>query len=366
MSDTLASPTPQRSRFPLALRVLVAAICGTLLGVVFGKTPYVGGFGNAELGQLGILVIKALRALAVPLVLFAILDAFAHTRISPKSGARLIVICLVNVSVAMLIGLTILNTFKPGLTWRGQMESLSLSVGGKAVPVKKSDDPEAPEATLELIPNIAYYVPSSLAKPFVYNNLISVVLIALLAGAALRRVREHAVPGSDEAENGETVVRFVGGVYRVLVQMLEWIVLVVPFAVFAVIADVVGKAGIGVFGVLWVFLLTALGGLAIHSLLYYPLVAWLVGRKSPRVYLGGGADAVLTGLSTNSSLATVPVTLRCLERMKVRPQSARLAALVGTNLNNDGITLYEAIAALFLAQAVGMNLGLDRQISTLR
>ena len=88
-----------------------------------------------------------------------------------------------------------------------------------------------------------------------------------------------------------------------------------------------------------------------------------MGGKGPRQYLGQGADAILTGLSTNSSLATVPVTLRCLTRkMGVSQQSARLAACVGTNLNNDGITLYEAMAALFLAQAYGFDLSLNEQV----
>ena len=86
-----------------------------------------------------------------------------------------------------------------------------------------------------------------------------------------------------------------------------------------------------------------------------------MGKKSPKVYLGQGADAVMTAMSCNSSLATVPVTLRCLERMKVSVQSARLAACVGTNLNNDGVTLYEAMAALFLAQALGYDLPMASQ-----
>ena len=113
-----------------------------------------------------------------------------------------------------------------------------------------------------------------------------------------------------------------------------------------VVAQVVGKSGVGVFSVLWIFLVAMLAGLAAHALIYYPLLAWLVGKKSPKVYLGQGADAILTAVSCNSSLATVPVTLQCLHRMNVSPQSSRLAACVGTNLNNDGITLYEAMAAL--------------------
>jgi Na+/H+-dicarboxylate symporter len=145
--------------------------------------------------------------------------------------------------------------------------------------------------------------------------------------------------------------------------MLHWVVQAVPFAVFGVVAQVVGRSGLAVFQALVGFLFIILLGLAIHSLLYYPLVAWLVGRKSPRVYLGGGADAILTGLSTNSSLATVPVTLRVLtEKIGVSQQSSRLAACVGTNLNNDGITLYEAMAALFLAQAYGFDLTISQQV----
>ena len=124
------------------------------------------------------------------------------------------------------------------------------------------------------------------------------------------------------------------------------------FAVLLVSADVVAKSGLG-FQISLAVLCVMLLGMAIHSLIYYPLMAWLIGRKPPRVYLGEGADAIMTSLSCNSSLATVPVTLRGLERMGVSPQSARLSACVGTQLNNDGITLYEAMAALFLAQAIG-------------
>jgi DAACS family dicarboxylate/amino acid:cation (Na+ or H+) symporter len=354
-------PLSGKRRLPLYVRVLIGVVLGATLGVAFGKEPYpVLGLRNEDLGTLGMLVIKLLRALAVPLVLFAILDAFAKTNIRARQGGRLILICLVNVSVAMLIGLTIMNTLRPGDRWRGQLDEIRTAVQPKGITAKKSDDPDAPGATLALLPNLEYYVPRSLIRPLFYNNIISVVLMALFIGAALRRVRERQTALGD-AGGVLAVERFIEGTYQILIQMLEWVVLAVPFAVFGVVAQVVGAAGLGVFQFLWVFLAVVLLGLALHSLVYYPLVAWLVGRKSPRVYLGRGADAIITGLSTNSSLATVPVTLRCLDRMNVSPASARLAALVGTNLNNDGITLYEAMAALFLAQAVGMNLGMNQQ-----
>jgi Na+/H+-dicarboxylate symporter len=353
-------PPRNRLHVPLYIRVLIGVLLGVALGLSFGKQPIVLGIENKDLGQIGLLVIKLLRALAAPLILFAILDAFARTRISARRGGKLIFICLVNVSVAMAIGLTIMNILRPGEKWQGHLSEMRQAVGVKGMEQKKVEDPEAPGVTLNPVKNLAYYVPSSLVRPFFYNNVITIVLAGLLGGAALRRVKDRQRElGTDSIR---AVERFVEAVYQILIQMLDWVIMAVPFAVFAVVADVVGKSGLKVFSILGVFLATVLIGLAIHSLIYYPLVAWLWGKKPPREYLGKGADAILTGLSTNSSLATVPITLKCLRRMGVSEQSARLSACVGTNLNNDGITLYEAMAALFLAQAVGLNLGLPQQL----
>lgn len=354
-------PRERRPGLPLYARVLIGVVLGAILGVVFQSRPYLFGLRNDDLGQLGMLVIKLLRALATPLILFAILDAFARTRISARHGGRLLFICLVNVSVAMTIGLTIMNVLRPGQAWQGHMDELRQAVNAKPLEMKKADDPDAPKPSLGLIENVSYYVPSSLVRPFLYNSVITVVLLGLLGGAALRAVKERQA--AEGQSSIQTVERFVEAVYQVLIQMLDYVIRAVPFAVFGIVAQVVGKAGLGVFGILGSFLGVILLGLGLHALLYYPLIAWLWGRKPPRVYLGQGADAIFTGLSTNSSLATVPVTLRCLtEKMGVSQQSARLAACVGTNLNNDGITLYEAMAALFLAQAIGSDLSAGQQL----
>ncbi|MEP6808811.1 MAG: dicarboxylate/amino acid:cation symporter [Chthoniobacterales bacterium] len=355
--------TARRWRFfglPLYLRVLIGLAAGILLGVVFGTRPIVFGLRNDDLGQLGFLVIRLLKALAVPLILFAILDAFLKVQISARAGGRLVFICLCNVSVAFAIGLTLMNTLRPGTHWRGRLNEIAGIVQHDAG-LASAPTPETSKVTLDPIKNIAGYVPESLVDPFAHNNVITVVLLGLLGGAALRRVKT----GEDHAGHSERfapVENLIAGLYQMLIQMLAWVVEAVPFAVFGVVAQVVGRSGLGVFHALGNFLFVILLGLILHSLIYYPLVAWFVGKKSPRVYLGGGADAILTGISCNSSLATVPVTLRCLtEKMGVSDASARLAACVGTNLNNDGITLYEAMAALFLAQAYGFDLTLGQQ-----
>jgi Na+/H+-dicarboxylate symporter len=338
---------------PLYVRILLGVLMGVALGLAFGEGQVVPGVGTKDLGDAGMLVIRLLKALAVPLIFFAIVDALLRTDISARSGARLLLICLFNVAVAFTIGLSLLNLLRPGDRWRGRLEEIA---GVAAVEPGSAPSP----VSLSPLKNLEGYVPTSLLDPFAKNNVISVVLIALFAGTALRRVRGAQAAGGRTSV--ATLERLVEAGYETLMVMLTWVVQTIPFAVLGVVASVVGRAGFGAFAALGGYLGVILAGLCIHGLVYYPLMAWLVGRKPPRVYLGGGADAILTGLSTNSSLATVPLTLRCLtERMGVSPESARLSACIGTNLNNDGITLYDAMAALFMAQACGFDLDLGQQ-----
>jgi Na+/H+-dicarboxylate symporter len=341
-----------RQRVPLYAQVLLAVVFGATLGVVFGQEPYLNGLRNEQLGQLGLWVVWILKTLAVPLIFFAIMDSLIRASLPLRQGAKLVTICLINVSVAMMIGLTIMNLWQPGKSWQGHVEDLLHAVPGTSL--KPAITPS--EHPLE---DLLAYIPRTIADPFRSNNIIGVVLLALALGLALRWARTKT------GQAGGTLDRVAWAIERIygwLVTVLWWVILTVPFAVFGVVAHVVGKSGMGVFSALWIFLVAMLLGLAIHALLYYPMVAWIVGKKSPSVYIGQGADAIMTGMSCNSSLATVPITLRCLERMQVSSQSARLAACVGTNLNNDGITLYEAMAALFLAHALGYDLPMSKQI----
>lgn len=341
---------------PLFARVLIGVALGALVGILFGTGNIVLGITTADLGAIGILIVRILKMLAVPLVAFAVLDALVRTNVSARMGGRLIVICLFNVTVAFTIGLTLMNTLGPGHAWEGHLSELAAVPG-----IENAAKQQATASTISLSPVdlVSRWVPEGIVQPFLDNNVIAVVLLALLAGAAIRRIRREP----EAAEPMAVLERGIDGTYRVLVKMLGWIVEMAPYAVFGVVAQVVGKSGIDTFAALSSFLGVILLGFAIHSFIYYPLMAWLVGGVPPRVYLGYGADAIVTSLSTNSSLATVPVTLRCLDRMGVSQVSQRLAALIGTNLNNDGITLYEAMACLFLAQALGYDLSLTAQIT---
>src|SRR5689334_19771539 len=260
--------TPRLIPLPLYTQVLIAVACGTVLGVVFGQEPYLGGLKNEHLGWLGLLLVTLLKTLAIPLIFFAILDALVRTTLPLRQGAKLLLICFVNVSVAMTIGLVIMNTWQPGLAWNGHVEDL-LNV----VPTAKPSAGAA--ATVETgaqspIEYLASYIPRTIMAPFSTGNIIGVVVLALCIGAILCRLRGHTDQGRGVVQ---TLVRVIERVYSWLVQILGWIILAVPLAVFGVVAQVVGKAGLGVFAVLWIFLVTMLVGLAIHALGYYPLVA---------------------------------------------------------------------------------------------
>lgn len=332
-------------RLPLSLRVVIAVSLGAAVGALFGTAPVVGSFGTAQLGELGLLVIRALKALAVPLVLFAVIDGLVSTDLSLKNGARLLRICLTNAAIALVIGLTLVNVLKPGAASREQLAPLLSAGPAHATPAA---------ASLSPLKTIEGLVPESLVAPFAANAVLPVVLLALVLGLALRRQA-----GTPE---GQAVATFVRGGLELFKQVLEWVVALVPLAVFGIVAQVVGRAGLQVFLALAPFVGVVLAGFLLHGLGTYGLAAWLLGGKSPRELFRGGADAILTGFSTNSSLATMPLTLKCLtEKLGVSAASARLSACIGTNLNNDGITLYEAMAALFVAQALGMDLGLGQQ-----
>ncbi|MEC4747938.1 dicarboxylate/amino acid:cation symporter [Methylomicrobium sp. Wu6] len=345
---------------PLYVQVIIGVLSGTALGVFFGTENY--GFdllNNSTLGQLGQLVIRLLKSLATPLIFFAIMEAMINTDISFKHGRRLLALCAMNLSVAMVIGLTLMNSLHPGRYWEGRLTAMTAQLHTGKNPIAPKTIPE--NLSLDPLKNIIGYIPESLAEPFVKNNVIAIILLALLAGSAIRRLKQQT---ADEDRSGLLMIeKLIGVCYHLLIQMLLWVVKAIPFAVFGVVAQVVGKAGLDVFALVAVFLVTMLGGLMIHAFVYYPCMAKWGGKMPIKRYFGEGADAIITALSTNSSLATMPITLRCLtENMGISSRSARLSVCIGTNLNNDGIILYEAMAALFLAQAIGIDLNLAQQL----
>jgi Na+/H+-dicarboxylate symporter len=366
--------------WPLYLRVLLGVITGALIGYYFHfqsnnladgtKLPVeiIWGWTTSHLGDIAKMYIDLLTTLATPLIFFAVAEAFVRTVITRRQGVKMFTICTVNIVVAFVIGLSILNYFQPGKAWTSAYaEHRASATEEKELTAEEKQtrtiQEQAKDKTLSPLVLLRSYIPKSVVQPFSDNVVLTVALLAILVGAALRSLKNE---GDEQLHPSlVTLEHLIIACYQIILRLLMWLIELAPFAICLAVIDVIGRAGLGTFQLVGVFFLTTVSALMIHSLIYYPLSSWLIGWKSPRDYFRYGLSAILTGFSINSSLATAPLTLDALKKLGVSDSSARLSACVGTNFNNDGITLYEAMTALFIAQAVGKDLALGSQVSIL-
>lgn len=260
------------------------------------------------------------------------------TQLGGPLAARLPKLLLLNTVVAILVGLTVANVIQPGH-------------GAGLTPSTPHD-----ETTKSGNPLVTFFenVPKSLLGPLGDDGkVIGVISIAVAFGMALRKERHRPLG---------TVEQVVGLFLESLIKILHWIIAVVPLAVFGIVASIVGTEGFAQFKALGIFVLSVLLALAIQAVYYLVRIrfgSWV----RPGELLRGGRDALVMAFSTASSTATMPVTYAALkDRVGLREQSASMGALVGANFNNDGTALYEAMAALFIAQMIGMDLSFQQQL----
>jgi DAACS family dicarboxylate/amino acid:cation (Na+ or H+) symporter len=322
--------------------ILVAMALGLVVGPLLGSNA-------APLGELGKLVISLIKAVATPLLFLAIVNAVVQTEVDRKAGTKMLGIATINACLALAIGIGISNAFHPGAHL------------GQLLP---APDPAAlalyRDKEVDFLATFIGYVPTNLVSPFLENLVISVVILALLFGLGFRRVKREQLAKGERSY--EPVEQAIQALLRLVEIVLGWTLLLVPLGVFGVVARTVGEHGYAPLRGLLAYVAAGLGGLALHALLVYH--AWLLfyARLAIGRFWAAAREPVITALGTNSSLATLPVTLRALDSLGVSRASSALGACVGTNLNNDGILLYEGMAVLFVAQASGLDLTLAQQL----
>jgi DAACS family dicarboxylate/amino acid:cation (Na+ or H+) symporter len=324
-------------RISFTFQLIGAMALGAALGGILGDKA-------ASLGEIGKLIIQAVKTFATPLLFFTILHAVMTTRIEGKHAGRMLVVAFLNASIALAIGLTLSNVFR---------------VGDRLAPLFRiGEGPEGPKVVpVDLARFLANFVPGSIVQPFAENIAITVILLALLMGFALRSLKSDA--------SVAPLVTSVEGIVKVGLHVTEviltWIVKLIPVAVFSVVAQTVGHAGVEGLHNLGYYVALGIVGLALHVLITHH--AWLIYLRQPiGEFWRAAREPVVYAMGTNSSLATLPLTLKALDRLKVSRASSTLGACVGTNFNNDGILLYEAMAALMVAQALGQHLPLSSQL----
>ena len=300
-----------RFRVPMVARILVAMALGACVGVWLGP-------GAARLGKVGEIVLEMIKGLAAPLLFFAILDAFLRTEVRAKSGLIMVGISAVNAAIAIVVGLTLSNVIRPGERFAATMPS--------DLDALKAYQQYA-KSGIDFLDAIAGFFPRNVVKPFVDNAVITIIVLAVLGGAALRRVKREQIARGERQY--EAVESFVATAFRAVEIMLGWVIVFVPLAIFAAVAKSVGEYGFGVVRGLAVYVGVAALGLGFQVLIVYQAWIVLVARMPLRTFWSGAREAIVYAMGAASSMATLPVTLKCLDRMKVSPQSARLAACVG-------------------------------------
>jgi len=324
-------PWQRWTAIPLYVRIVAALLLGALIGTLLGAQA-------AALAVPAKLILRLLSAIAPPLILLAIVRALVNAELPRGTAPRIAGLLLLNTLVAIFIGLTIANLLRPG-TWHA-VGPTPPAVGGKATP----------NPLEQFLDNI----PKSVFGPLTDNgSVIAVIILAIAFGVALRSQRDTSI---------RTVRDAVDVGFGTIIVILHWIIEVIPFGIFGIIASIVGTKGFVAFIPLGGFVIAVILALLLQAAWYLTRIR-LGSWVRPIAVLHGTRDALVMAFATASSTATMPVTYACLrERVGLRERSASLGALVGSNFNNDGTALYEAMAALFIAQVLGMDLSLYQQL----
>jgi len=185
------------------------------------------------------------------------------------------------------------------------------------------------------------------------NNILGVVVFAIFLGIAI------IVLG----EKNQTVLKVINELFEITMTIVRWIMRLAPLGILGLLTTLVAQANITLLYVLSKYILVVVGTTLFHGLITLPVILWLITRTSPWKFFLAMKEALITAFSTSSSSATLPVSLRCItENLKIDQNLARFVLPVGATLNMDGTAMYEAMAALFVANLCGAHLGLMAQI----
>jgi Na+/H+-dicarboxylate symporter len=316
-------------------QVLAALVFGTAFGVVAPAAA-------EDLGFLGDLFLRLLKMVIIPLIFTSLVDGVAglgDARSVGRIGGRTMIYYTCTTAAAIVVGMTAVNIIRPG-------QGLELA-GTMALPEGFSTTGQS------LSEFLIRMVPDNVMGAMAQGQVLPVITFALLFGLFLARM---------DGEGPAAVLRVVKGVLEVIQALTLGVVKLAPIGIFALLAREIAHSGVKIFGDLGLYFLTVGVGLAFHAMVTLPLILWLVARRSPFAYFRAGSPALATAFSTASSSATLPLTMECAEhRAGVDKGVASFVLPLGATVNMDGTALYEAVAALTIAQMYGIDLGLGQQ-----
>ncbi len=332
-------------RISLMLGIVVAILLAGLAVLLYegdmASTYWVGQF-----------FLKSLKMIIVPLVVFAMITgitSMGDVRKLGRIGGRTVLYYTLTTAIAVVIGAVIVNIVEPGV--------------GVAMPADLDAIPDKVKGKegLGLSDIFLGFVSNNIVESMAKMQMLPLIVFSLIFGAILTTI----------GDKGKPVIAVCEGGNEAMMKMVDVLMWLAPIGVYGLVAGRFGAAlaehGTDVFllelAKVRDYSLTVVGGLAIHAVVVIPMLLWTLTGRSPLSYAKGMANALLTAFSTASSAATIPVTLECVEEHNgVDKRSSQFVIPLGATVNMDGTALYEAVAVIFIAQVVGIDLTIGQQL----
>ena len=336
-------------------QIFLAMILGGLAGWVTSEDTRILGIAVIEAYDLiGTLFINALKMLVVPLITTAIISGLINVgqgKNLGRLGAKTVLFYMSTSLIAILIGLLLVNITTPGIIDGEPARDLLGFAANTQDVLQKIEGRGAGEFTQILL----QMLPPNLVQAAADGQMLGLIVFSLLFGFFLRTLA---------GAPGDTLRNMVEGFYEVMVSITMLIIRFAPLGVFGLIAATVTRTGLDALEPLLWFFFTVLAALFLHAFVVMPLLIRVLAQRSPWRHFQAMSPALMTAFSSASSAATLPLTMDCVQkRSGVSKRTASFVLPLGATVNMDGTALYECAAAIFIAQAYGLDLSFGMQFA---
>jgi proton glutamate symport protein len=303
---------------------------------------------------IGTVFIRLIMMIVIPLVVASLIlgtASLGDIRKLGRLGGKTVLIYLFTTAVAVSIGLLLSNIVRPGSridpTTRDTIAaSLAEDAAGRMT--LAAEKPSVGETLLNMIPTNPFQSAAN-------GELLPLIIFSIIFGAAISLIAR---------ERRDMVLTFFNGVNDAVMVIIDWVMKLAPYAVFALVGSVVSTFGIDLLRSLLIYALVVAGGLLIHVLITYMGLVKLVVGMNPIDFVKRILEVPLVGFSTSSSNATLPVTMEVAqEKLGVSRETASFVLPLGATINMDGTALYQAVAVMFIAQIYGVPMGVGEQLT---
>ena len=351
-------------KLKLHWQILIALGLAVLAGVLTGKPDSL--FGLSIFGVsfvsiyefIGTAFLNALKMIIVPLIASSIVVGMSnlggHDSLGRLGGKTLLYYMSTSL-FAILIGLVAVNILQPGYV-EGQSAKQEMGLNAKPEELEALKKKVEGKSTGDIAEVFLRMIPTNVVATSSDNaQMLGLIFFSLLFGFFMTRIK---------GAPADTLNNFANGVFEVMMKITDLVMKFAPIGVFGLVAKVVAVTGLQAFQPLLYFFFTVLLALAAHLFVALPLLLKFVGRINPWAHLQAMSPALLTAFSTASSSATLPMTMECVEdNAGVSKKTSSFVLPLGATINMDGTALYECVAAMFIAQAYGIELGLATQFT---